>query len=523
MKKIIAFLCVLTLILSYVPDAAYADEQTGEIVLSYDNAGVTYPKGTKVKIDIEASNLNGASIEIYNNDDLICTSDADCESVYVVLNSGENNIYASADVGADNKVRSNTLKISAYDFIEVGELGALDFSDSKTAHQGTSGTTYSENPDKHELRCITDDASGNTYFYAKNITDNPRKLSVTFFVNSSHPEYQGSYVYEFDFMSPDPKEVSGNFISNSVWMPKDGAPGEYKSDWITTPASFIDSEGNISGTNYKINADTWYRIKLLYDFGTFDAGDTKKLYIFVNDEPVSSYDLRFQNATNVYFGRHKLYVLNSEACLDNIRAYHIAKSYKAEIKYESYDSQNVPYENTELTLEFDSEMNTDTLNNVNLIREDGKITEISFSPIDSSLKKFSVVVPKLNANTGYTIDLSGVKSNIGAPAKSDLVLSFKTEKLPFCIDEVNETLNGNILNLTVNMRNTTSEKKTYVVMAGLFKDNMLIEAGVKEVQGSLSSEELSFQYSKPDSEYEIRVCVFDSIQNINLLDKYSSD
>ena len=174
-------------------------------------------------------------------------------------------------------------------------------------------------------------------------------------------------------------------------------------------------------------------------------------------------------------------------------------------------------------MEFDSEMDADTLKNVQLIRADGKITKLDFSSVDSSLKKFSAVVPKLNSNTGYTIDLTDVKSAIGAPAKSDLALSFKTEKLPFCIDEVNETLNGNKLNLAVNMRNTTGEGKTYVVMAGLFKDNMLIEAGVKEVRGSSSSEELSFQYSKPDSEYEIRVCVFDSIQNINLLDKYSSN
>ena len=100
------------------------------ITLNAEGNVSAYPVGTKIKINVSSVNLSGKNLNFYNNGELVCKESINCESVYIPLKSGQNNIYASCDIPALGTIQSNVVAKTGYDAcavegIYVSDIGVI--------------------------------------------------------------------------------------------------------------------------------------------------------------------------------------------------------------------------------------------------------------------------------------------------------------------------------------------------------------------------------------------------------------
>lgn len=463
---------------------------------------------TKLRFKVNAVNITDSPLYIYQNGELVQTVASDAAYADIILKGGTNTIYLQA--GGNEVCKSNEITFNAIKCDLIGIKTFIDFSDGSTAPLHS----FNEFEGKIEVK-KSDNAHGNSLyleFDGSSIANSD--LPVARVGNSGK---KGIYVYEadyaystisadnFPFLSCKVKNSGGDEVFNSIYKFANGTiKGNGNEIYSGIEAS---SKNNLK----------WYSFKATYNM------ETGKSDFYVNGFLVAeNIALTNPDFTSVlYISNYVPAIQNTTTWmyLDNISSYFMAPSANAVLCAGDGSAENAPYENCPITLGFDRKIDISTLSSLKITDTAGTETDLCF--VSSDGFTFTATASKLKPNTIYTAVLDNVRTIYGACVNNQEV-SFKTRKLPFCIDSVTKTVTSSNIKLNVKIKNENNEQKSYVILAGLFDGSELIEAKSIFDETSLDmSYDLTF--SKPDGSPSAEIYLFDSIKNLNITDKFIID
>lgn len=486
-----------------IPSHSFKTASTAPALsISCENAGGYHVQGTKLTFNITSANLEGNGIEIYNNDKCIETLPTGTTQYTLVLEGGTNNIYAKVPaLGTE----SNHISVSAEAYDVIRDVKHFDFDKNLGMSDLYVAEAAGGTMDVRKL----DNAHGNS-LYMK-LTRTSEKESIPYMRAETATGKYGIYVYEAEFNFSQVETGSNNFFV--VKTNDDQNVVLYKMENGVIKLNVDDKRVIYNG----LKANEWVKLKAWWDI------ENKTGAFFVNDELVArDVPMPITNFDSIKYVTHAINhkeEATTSMYMDNIKTYFLAKRYNVDASFDSAASNEVPYENAVVTLNFDQKMNPDTLKNVILTDESGKAVPVSF--VTSDNLEFTLSIDSLSPDTSYTIDLSGVSTKLGAVGNTSVV-NFKTKKLPFAIANASVTELGVSVKVNVDIQNLGAESRTYIVIAALYDGNKMLCSGTQAFS-SASSENSIFTLDKPDESYIAEIYIFDSADTLNLIDKYIVD
>lgn len=469
-----------------------------------DKTKMFYPD-TKVRFKINAVNTGGSSFDIYQNEKPVQTISSDASWADIVLEGGTNKICVKATDFADCSSNEITFNAIACDII--GTKTFIDFS------EGGTSSLHSFNAFEGKIEVAkSDNTHGNSlYFEFDGSSTQSSDLPVARVGNSGK---KGIYVYEADYAYSTVSADNFPFLSCKV---KNSSDAEVFNSIYKFANGTIKGNGNeiYSGIEASTkNNLKWYTFKAAYNMETGKSDFYVNGFLVAENIPLANPDFK----SVLYISNYVPAIENTTTWMyvDNISSYYMAPKANVCLVAGSDASQAAPYQNCRLVLEFDRKIDESSISKLCFAADDGSDVEVNFVSSDGFV--FASMVDELKPDKTYVADLQNVKTIYGAKISNSSV-SFKTKKLPFCIEDVTKTVTSSEVKLNVKLRNENEETKAFVILAGLFDEARLISAKSKFDESS-SDISYEFTFSKPVGDYSVRIYLFDSIRQVNIIDKF---
>lgn len=459
---------------------------------------------TKLRFKINAVNIADSPLCIYQNGELVQTVASDANYADIILKGGTNTIYVKD--GVSGECKSNEITFNAIKCDLIGTKTFIDFSDGSIS----SLHSFNEFEGKIEVK-KSDNTHGNSLYIEFDGSSTANSdLPVARVGNSGK---KGIYVYEADYAYSTVSADNFPFLSCKV---KNSGGDEVFNSLYKFANGTIKGNGNeiYSGVEASSNNNLkWYSFKATYNMETGKSDFYVNGFLVAEDMALTNPDF----TSVLYISNYVPAIQNATTWmyLDNISSYFMAPRANA-VLLAGGSLENAPYENCPITLEFDHKIDISTLSSLEITDTAGAKTALSFVSSDGFV--FTSTASKLKPNTIYTVAFDNVKTIYGATINNPQV-SFKTKKLPFCIDSVTKTVTSTNIKLNVKIKNENNEQKSYVILAGLFDGSELIEAKSSFDEKSLDMS-YDFTFSKPDGSPSAEIYLFDSIKKLNITDKF---
>lgn len=177
------------------------------------------------------------------------------------------------------------------------------------------------------------------------------------------------------------------------------------------------------------------------------------------------------------------------------------------------------YKNLIANIEFSENMQTENFDTLITVTDsNGKTVSYQGDCIDGHTYRMSF--EELVPNSVYTVTIGDIKSRVGADIDGDKVFTFKTDKKPFCIKEMNVRQSDNILYIDCTVRFDAESECGGILDACVYSnDAMIASDAVRTVKANSTEHKYQFEMETASQMYDsITVYLFDGAETLRLID-----
>ena len=481
------------------------------ISLLSDVSGGTLPTGTKVKLTADIKKprdahafyvINGEKTEI--DGELVCEIKRGVNEIYGEIISGNDEVIATSETLTLIGKTWQTTSINTDDDFDVRSRPLASFR--AESGYGTAEIVSGSGDCGNVLQMTTKTkASLATYAVTQSIEDTSAGKSIV---------YEASFNFADFHAEKALLQIKANRSNGATIFPN--APFVVTTDGELMVAYYQNNKAMRKSIDM-LELNHWYRLKAVYHL------TSQTVDCYLDGLPVSLNQRLWDENTMItkilYSNISTGVPAEADATtmfMDDVLSYETAPcvTYTSALQNGLQD-----YQALHASIEFSEEMQTEDLDK-RIAVTDANGTTINYTGSCTDGRTYEMSFEELVPNSVYTVTIGDVKSKVGADIDGDKVFTFKTDKKPFCIKEMNVRQSDNILYIDCTVRFDNESECGGILDACVYSnDAMIASDAVRTVKANSTEHKYQFEMETASQMYDsITVYLFDGAKTLCLID-----
>lgn len=496
-----------------------------------DDFGQLYA-GSKVVFNLSVSVDENDNVRYYVNDEP--AGEVIGNEFSVIIAGGENKVQVKSD-----NITSNSIIVNGIGYTIPKTYADEDFSDE--SFNGVTATTNSG---------FSGGVENGAYQFE--VTGASATLGNSSYLKTASASSDGAGIYVIEVKAKFDSTETDNKFNATRQIKLRHHNGTSYDIWSIVDWNYSNTHANLMLRKKSSNIDTGVDIypgdehtyKLIVD------SVNAITWLYIDDEVVAKNVSSLNPDSQI--GEVQIitgYTSGSQDTFDDFKFYKIAPDSTISVAYGvdgNVNDQEVPYskDNAMVTVTF-----SEPVDNTALTSENITVTDANGSPVAITLGTYDSVtnsisftpVKDLNPDFSYTlkIDSSKIKTASGGILIGEDEFAFKTDRLPFCIDEITlygdgvvadsvDSNKGKTVTANVKFRNTERVENA-VLFIGVFSDNTLenytyVPVTNLQVNPTETTPVSGLVIPAVSTEdYKIKACLVKGVSDLNIFNLYTLD